>query len=109
MDPTLALALNARGYAHLRLFQYREAINDCSQAIKLNPKYANAYHNRSAAKRALGDSAGAKEDLRRGIELENVAACNALQGAQATVKHFCLFSYGAERPRHRELVAWRSR
>jgi tetratricopeptide (TPR) repeat protein len=73
IDPTNALALNARGYAHLRLLQYRDAINDCSQAIRLNPNYANAYHNRSVAKRGLGDSVGAREDLRRATELANVA------------------------------------
>jgi tetratricopeptide (TPR) repeat protein len=73
IDPTHALALNARGYAQLRLRNYQGAIDDCSQAIRLNPSYANAYLNRSVAKRAAGDLAGAREDLHRATELESVA------------------------------------
>ncbi len=65
IDPTHALALNARGYAQLRLRNYQGAIDDCSQAIRLNPSYANAYVNRSVARRASGDVAGAREDLHR--------------------------------------------
>ena len=77
MDPTLALALNARGYAHLRLRRYQDAINDCSQAIRLNPAYANAYLNRSVAKRAMGDIAGAREDQRHAAELDGSAQAQA--------------------------------
>jgi tetratricopeptide (TPR) repeat protein len=77
MDPTLALALNARGYAHLRLRRYQDAIDDCSQAIRLNPAYANAYLNRSVAKRALGDIAGAREDQRHAVELDGLAQAQA--------------------------------
>jgi tetratricopeptide (TPR) repeat protein len=73
MDPTLALALNARGYARLRLRRYQDAVEDCSQAIRLNPVYANAYLNRSVAKRALGDVAGAREDQRHAVDLGGIA------------------------------------
>jgi tetratricopeptide (TPR) repeat protein len=73
IDPTHALALNARGYAQLRLRNYQGAIDDCTQAIRLNPSYANAYVNRSVARRASGDVPGAREDLRRAIELGSVA------------------------------------
>ena len=73
IDPTLALALNARGYAQLRLRNYQGAINDCSQAIRLNPGYANAYLNRSVARRATGDVTGAREDQHRAMELDSVA------------------------------------
>jgi tetratricopeptide (TPR) repeat protein len=73
IDPTYSLALNARGYAQLRLRHYQDTIDDCSQSIRLNPRYANAYHNRSVAKRALGDRKGARDDLRRETELENIA------------------------------------
>ena len=65
IDPTHALALNARGYARLRLHNYQGAIDDCSQAIRLNPNYANAYLNRSVAKRAMGDVAGSRDDQHR--------------------------------------------
>ena len=73
IDPTQALALNARGYARLRLRNYQGAIDDCSQAIRLNPGYTNAYLNRSAAKRAMGDMAGARDDQHHATELESVA------------------------------------
>jgi tetratricopeptide (TPR) repeat protein len=73
MDPANSLALNGRGYAQLRLRNYQGAINDCTQAIRLNPSYANAYLNRSVAKRAMGDVAGARDDQHRAAELGNVA------------------------------------
>jgi tetratricopeptide (TPR) repeat protein len=73
IDPAHALALNARGYAQLRLRNYQGAVDDCSRAIRVNPNYANAYLNRSVARRAMGDVAGAREDQRRAAELGNVA------------------------------------
>jgi tetratricopeptide (TPR) repeat protein len=73
IDPTHALALNARGYAQLRLHNYQGAIDDCSQAIRLIPNYANAYVNRSVAKRAMGDVAGSRDDLHHASELGSVA------------------------------------
>jgi hypothetical protein len=33
-------------------------------AIKLDPKYANAYRNRAVARKLSGDAAGAAEDER---------------------------------------------
>jgi len=83
-DPTLALALNARGYALLRLRRYQDAINDCSQAIRLNPAYANAYLNRSVAKRALGDITGAREDKNHAAELDGLAQAQATLSKPAT-------------------------
>ena len=77
LDPTHALALNARGYARLRLRRYQDAIGDCSQAIRLNPAYANAYLNRSVAKRAMGDIAGARDDQRHAMELDGTAQTQA--------------------------------
>jgi tetratricopeptide (TPR) repeat protein len=84
IDPTLALALNARGYALLRLRRYQDAIADCSQAIRLNPAYANAYLNRSVAKRALGDITGAREDKNHAAELDGLAQAQATLSKPAT-------------------------
>ena len=46
----------------MRLADYKGAIEDYTQAIKTNPNYANAYRNRAAAFRALGNTAMADED-----------------------------------------------
>jgi tetratricopeptide (TPR) repeat protein len=63
------MAFNGRGYAWMRLGQYQKAIADFTEAIRLNPKYANAYQNRAAAYRALGQTAQADEDLAKAVAL----------------------------------------
>jgi tetratricopeptide (TPR) repeat protein len=82
MDPNMAMALNARCYSRFRLHQYDPAIADCSEAIRLNPGYANAYRNRAVAKHFEGDKAGAAEDFRRATELERVAQVQTAKASQ---------------------------
>jgi tetratricopeptide (TPR) repeat protein len=65
----LAQAYNARGFAHYRLKQYVQAIDDFDAAIKYYPGYTNAYVNRAAARRAYGDKEGAAADQAKAREL----------------------------------------
>jgi lipoprotein NlpI len=66
----LTLAWNARGYAYLVLRDYASAIGNFDRAIELNPKYANAYRNRAAARKAMGDAKGAAADQELAHQLE---------------------------------------
>jgi len=49
---------------------FKKAIADYDQALRVNDKYGNAYRNRSNARRAQGDKAGADADLAKANELE---------------------------------------
>ncbi len=67
--PDFTLALNARGFVLVLLHQWEPAIQDLDRAIRLNPKYANAYRVRAAARKSIGDVVGAEADLRRARQL----------------------------------------
>ena len=60
LEPKNPLLRNARGYANLRLHQYREALADFNEALRLNPNYENASKNRAAAMASAGIAASSR-------------------------------------------------
>jgi tetratricopeptide (TPR) repeat protein len=68
MTPDYQKAYENRAKAYLQLKEWPKAIEDLTSAIQLN---ASAWDNRTRAeaKRSMGDTAGASEDLRKAEEL----------------------------------------
>jgi Flp pilus assembly protein TadD len=55
------------------LGDFRAAVKSYTEAIRINPKYADAYGNRSGAYQRLGDTAKAQADATRSLELKSSA------------------------------------
>jgi serine/threonine-protein kinase len=69
LDPRVALAWSDRGYAHLRLQEWQDAVRDCSEAIRLDSRLAIARVFRGQANIAQGDWEAAVADYTRAVEL----------------------------------------
>ncbi len=74
----LAIAYNNRGGAYNELGEYRRAIDDLNQALRLDPGDAVAYNNRGVAYGNLGDPARAIEDYGQALRSDpgNAAVYN---------------------------------
>jgi tetratricopeptide (TPR) repeat protein len=60
---------------------YRGAIADYNQAIKINPNYANIYYNRGVTRYELGDKQGAIADYNQALKINpNLAEAYANRG-----------------------------
>ena len=64
------LALLTRGSIYLKMGNPKNAVRDFSQAIKIDPAYARAYHLRGLANEIAGEDETALQDLNKAIELD---------------------------------------
>jgi len=62
LDPSDPKTWNALGYSRMQQNNYKQALADLNKAIVLDPRYQNAYENRSAVKHMLGDGSGSARD-----------------------------------------------
>jgi len=69
LQPGEASMLNSRGMVRLGMKNAAKALEDFDEAIRLNSLLGVAYSNRADARQALGDTAGARMDLKRAREL----------------------------------------
>jgi serine/threonine protein kinase len=63
LAPGYALSWDGRGAIYLHRKEYKKAENDFTEAIRLAPTLGQAYKNRAAARKALGNLTGASADL----------------------------------------------
>ncbi len=70
-NPRSALSYNNRGHDRIKKNEFRSAIEDFDNAIKININYEMAYNNRGYAKSNLGDTLGAMQDFNSAINIKN--------------------------------------
>ena len=79
--PTTALDFFNRGTMRIQTKEYRQAISDFSQAIKLNPKFVEAFLKRCEMRYKLGDNQGVLDDCFEIFKIDpTVAKAHYYQG-----------------------------
>ena len=69
-DADLSLTYFYRGNAYKALENYLAAITDYTQALQLDPNFANAYNNRATSRASLGDIQGSIADFTQAIQID---------------------------------------
>eukprot|EP00842_Homolaphlyctis_polyrhiza_P006647 jgi/Hompol1/6984/HPOL_005147-RA len=67
-NPTVAAYYANRAFAYIRTELYGAAVNDASDAIKIDPNYVKAYYRRACGLMALGQLKAAVKDLRAVVQ-----------------------------------------
>jgi tetratricopeptide (TPR) repeat protein len=75
------------GLSRNGLMEFELAINDFTEAIKLDPDFADAYQNRAVSKMCLQDPTEAIKDAERALELGNSAAQQIIDSANAEIEN----------------------
>jgi tetratricopeptide (TPR) repeat protein len=70
MAPQNATFYNTRGYGYYLAKNFKQAIVDFNEALRLEPNYLNATHNLALAYRNAGDRAGYNTARQRELDLE---------------------------------------
>ena len=63
-------SLRGRASVYYNQGKYDKAVADCSEAIKIDPRYALAYQSRSRAYEKLGQLDQAKADYEMAVKLD---------------------------------------
>lgn len=69
LSPT-AVAYANRAMAYLKIKRFREAEDDCTEALNLDDRYIKAYSRRSTARKELGNLKQSVEDAQFALRLE---------------------------------------
>lgn len=80
--PAIAEAWNQRAIAHYSLAQYRESIEDCRQALEINPYHYGAASGMGQCYLQMDDFDAALESFRRALKLNP-----NLEGVRASVAY----------------------
>ncbi|MGB5633413.1 MAG: DnaJ domain-containing protein [Waterburya sp.] len=79
--PTTALDFYNQGLVRTQAKEYRQAIDDYTQAIKINPKFVDAYLKRCEMRYKLGDNQGVLSDCYEVFSIDpTVAKAHYYQG-----------------------------
>jgi tetratricopeptide (TPR) repeat protein len=68
-EPKNSTYYNARGFGYYLAKDFKKAIQDFDEAIRLKPNYLNAIHNRALAKKNSGDAEGYNKDHELELDL----------------------------------------